>query len=332
MNYFETIGIDVSKETLDVVIHTTNLTQQFDNSNKGFKALCKWTERMVRCSRESLLFAFEHTGLYSFPLSVFLSENGYPFIMIPGLEIKRSLGIKRGKNDKIDAKSIALYAYRRKEEITPYKMPSDDLNQLRRLLSLRERLVKQRAGFEASLKEHKRILKKSENTVFFDVHHKLIDELSKQILKIENRLSELIKRDSQMKNMYDLITSIKSVGPQTAMFMIATTNAFTLFKDSRKFASYSGIAPFPNRSGTSIKGRTKVSHLANKKMKALLSSCAASAITNNPEMKAYYQRRLKEGKHEMSTLNIIRNKLLARIFAVIRRNSPYVNTFKFATC
>jgi transposase len=254
MKYFETIGIDVSKETLDVVIHTTSLTRQFENSNKGYKELCKWIDRNVNLSIESLLFAFEHTGLYSFPLSVFLSEKGYSFIMIPGLEIKRSLGIKRGKNDTIDAKSIALYAFRRKDEIVPYKMPSEELNKLRRLLSLRERLVKQRSGYEASFKEHKRILKKSDNSVFFEVHQKLIDELSKQILKIENELSDLIKRDRQMKNMYDLITSIQSVGPQTAMFMIATTNAFTLFKDFRKFASYSGTAPFPYQSGTSIKG------------------------------------------------------------------------------
>jgi len=332
MKILETIGIDVSKETLDVIIHTAGLISQFENSTKGYKMLSKWVMKNVTCPIENLLFAFEHTGLYSFPLSVFLSENGYSFIMIPGLEMKRSLGLKRGKNDKIDAKAIALYAFRRKEEVTPYQLPSEELSELRRLLSLRERLVKHRAGYQASLKENERFLKKSDNHLFFEVHKKVISELNKQIVKIEKELDDLIKRDDQMKNMYDLITSIDGVGPQTAMFMIAFTNAFTLFKDWRKFASYSGIAPFPYQSGTSIKGRTKVSHLANKKFKSLLSNCAASSILSNPEMKAYYTKRLKEGKHKMSTLNIIRNKLLARIFAVINRNTPYVNTFKYATC
>lgn len=332
MKFLETIGIDVSKETLDVIIHTAGLTSQFENSTKGYKTLSKWVVSNVTCPREYLLFAFEHTGLYSFPLSVFLSENGYSFIMIPGLEMKRSLGIKRGKNDKIDAKAIALYAFRRKEEVIPYQLPSEELSELRRLLSLRERLVKHRAGYQASLNENERFLKKSDNPVFFEVHKKVISELNKQVVKIEKELYDLIKRDDQMKNMYDLITSINGVGPQTAMFMIAFTNAFTLFKDWRKFASYSGIAPFPYQSGTSIKGRTKVSHLANKKFKSLLSNCAASSILCNPEMKAYYKKRLQEGKHKMSTLNIIRNKLLARIFAVINRNTPYVNTLKYATC
>ncbi|UJH92699.1 IS110 family transposase [Antarcticibacterium sp. 1MA-6-2] len=104
---------------------------------------------------------------------------------------------------------------------------------------------------------------------------------------------------------------------------------FTSFKTWRKFASYIGIAPFPNISGTSIRGKTKISRLANREGKALLHLCAASAIQCNPEMKAYYQRRLDKGKNKMSTLNIIRNKLLARAFAVAERGTPYVNTMGY---
>ena len=127
-----------------------------------------------------------------------------------------------------------------------------------------------------------------------------------------------------------LIISIKGVGKQTALFMIVYTHGFTKFKNWRKFASYCGIAPFPNLSGTSIRGRTKVSNLANKKIKSLFDLCAKSAIQHNPEMKAYYYGRLDEGKNKMSTINIIRNKLLARIFAVVERQTPYVDTMKYA--
>ena len=114
------------------------------------------------------------------------------------------------------------------------------------------------------------------------------------------------------------------------MFLIAYTNAFTKFNDTRKFASFCGIAPFPNSSGTSIKGRTKVSHLANKKIKSLLDLCAKSAIQSNPEMKNYYQKRIEQGKNKMSTINIIRNKILSRVFAVVKRQTPYVDFMKFA--
>jgi len=101
-------------------------------------------------------------------------------------------------------------------------------------------------------------------------------------------------------------------------------------KTGRKFASYAGTAPFPYKSGTSLKGRNKVSNLANKKMKVLLNMCARSAIICNPEMKMYFQNRKEKGENGMSTINIIRNKLLARIFAVVQRGTPYVDTCKFA--
>lgn len=130
--------------------------------------------------------------------------------------------------------------------------------------------------------------------------------------------------------MFKLINSIKGVGPQTALFMIVYTNGFTKFKNWRKFASYCGIAPFPNSSGSSIKGRTKVSHLANKKIKSLFDLCAKSAIQYNREMKKYYERRIEEGKSKMSSINAIRNKLLSRIFAVVERKTPYVNFMKYA--
>jgi transposase len=331
MKFKEVIGIDIGKITNEAMIHTNQLSHSFKNSVKGFKPFLKWVEKSINCNLSEILIAFEHTGIYSFPLTVFLTEEKINFIIIPGLEIRRSLGIQRGKDDEIDARNIALYAFRRRDEVVPYQLPSKNLIQIRRLLSLREKLVKHRAGYESSLKENKEFLLKKDNQMLFNVQEKMIKELNKQIQKLEDELQLMVKEDVQIKRIYDLVTSIKGVGPQTALFVIVFTNGFTLFKDYRKFASYSGIAPFPYQSGISIKGRAKISHLANKKMKALLSSCATSAIQYNPEMKAYFEKRISEGKHAMSTLNIIRNKILSRIFAVVKRGTPYVNTLGFAS-
>ena len=158
----------------------------------------------------------------------------------------------------------------------------------------------------------------------------MIDYLSKQIVTIEQEMMEIIKTDERLNEQFRLIISIKGIGKQTALFMIAYTHGFTKFKNWRKFASYCGIAPFPNLSGTSIRGKTKVSNLANKRLKSLLDLCAKSAIQYNSEMKNYYSKRIGEGKNKMSTINIIRNKLLARIFAVVNRNTPYVDIMKYA--
>ena len=98
----------------------------------------------------------------------------------------------------------------------------------------------------------------------------------------------------------------------------------------KKFACYAGIAPFEYASGTSVKGRTRVHPCANKQLKSLLNMAAMNAIKINGEYKQYYKRRQQEGKNNMSTLNIIRNKILARIFAVVKRQTPYVDLYKFA--
>ncbi|MDD3860369.1 MAG: IS110 family transposase [Bacteroidales bacterium] len=330
MKIFDVVGIDVSKLTIDVVIHQTKDYQQFENSNKGFSTLLKWALSQSKATKENLLFVFEHTGLYSHNLAIYLSSKEFKFLMVPGLEIKRSLGLARGKDDKIDAAKIARYAYRLRDEITPTILPSDAIMNLKHLLSLRDRMVKQRAGYKTSLKEMKRVLKISENTVLFSAQESLLATLDKQIAKIENQIDEIVLQNQVLKRQYDLITSIKGIGPQTALYVIVTTDGFSRFNTSRSFASYCGIAPFPNKSGTTIYGKTKVSNLANKKIKSLFDLAAKSAIQHNQEMKLYYNKRIDEGKSKMSTINIIRNKLLARIFAVIKRDSLYVDIMKYA--
>lgn len=329
MNFKEFIGIDVSKSHIDVFLRRPGIHAKFNNSEAGFEKMLIWIERHIDCVIEEVLFAFEHTGLYSLPLSLFLHERQYKFTLIPGLELKQSMGISRGKNDKQDAKRIAEYAYEKREKIRLYQMPSDTILKLKRLLSYRERLVKERAAFKGRLKEYSAFLDQEENSVLFDSHGKMIAHLSEEIKKVEKELRRLIKSDEKLAQQFKLINSIKGVGPQTALVMIVLTHGFTSFEQWRKFASYAGTAPFPNESGT-YKGKTKTSHLANKRIKTLLSCCATSAIQFNPEMRMYYQTRVAEGRNEMSTLNIIRNKLLARIFAVVQRQTPYVDTYKFA--
>ena len=330
MKINDVVGIDVSKLTIDVVIHQSKDYRQFENTNKGFRSLCKWALSKSKVDKKNLLFVFEHTGLYSHQLAVYLSKEEFNFVIVPGLEIKRSLGIARGKDDKIDAAKIARYAYRLRDEITPTTLPSDEIQKLKNLLSLRDRMVRQRAGYKTSLKEMKRVFKMKENPVLYTSQESIIKSFNKQITKLDEQMDQIVLENEELKRMFDLMTSIKGIGPQTAFYMIVTTEGFLKFNTWRNFASYCGVAPFPNTSGTSVRGRTKVSNLANKKMKSLLDLAAKSAIQYNQEMKMYYNRRIEEGKSKMSTINIIRNKLIARMFAVVRRDSLYIDIMKYA--
>ena len=330
MKIREIIGIDISKLDFHAFIHTTQVFTRFENSTKGFKALLKWVAKNSPHKQSQTLFVLEHTGRYSHNISYHFSANEIEFALVPGLEIKRSLGITRGKDDKIDAAKIALYGYRLRDEIKPTKLPGKQLDKLKRLLTLRDRMVRQRAGYKASLKEDRHVFCEEEAREIIEHQEDIIKVLSAKISRIEKQMGEIIKANKKLNKLFKLLTSIKGVGEVTARYTIVYTAAFTKFATWRKFASYCGVAPFPHRSGTSVKGRNKVSNLANKKIKSLLTMCVGSAIQSNPEMKAYYERRLKEGKSEMSTQNIIRNKLLARMFAVVKRGTPYVNTMKYA--
>ena len=154
--------------------------------------------------------------------------------------------------------------------------------------------------------------------------------LTEQIKSIDREIRQIIKQNQQLNDTYNHLTSIKGVGPVLAASMIVLTNNFRNFDCWRKFASYAGVAPFDYSSGTSIKGRTKISHLANKRIKATLSQAAASAMVHNTEMRLYFNRKLMEGKPKMLILNNIKNKLIARMFAVAKRRTPYVDVTKFA--
>ena len=330
MKFEEVIGIDVSKKTLDACIHSLQIFTQVPNTKKGYSKLFSWVAKSTGCLLEKALFCFEHTGMYSYALASYMSERHMNYVIVPGLEIKRSLGIQRGKNDQIDAKKIAQYAYRRKEEVILYQLPEASINKIRQHLSLREKLVKQRAGYEASLKDLSDFIESSENRLLFSIPRKLIKELNRQIESIEKEIDLVLDENPEVMNNYSLITSITGVGRQTALQLIVVTNNFMSFDDHRKLASYAGVAPFPYTSGISIKGKTKVSSLANMRLKSLLSACAVSAIRYDPEMRIYYKRRTDKGKHKMNTINAVRNKLLARVFAVVRRGTPYVPMCQYA--
>ena len=330
MKYKETLGIDVSKLTIDVRLHVKQDYKQFKNTPKGFKAFVKWAKRTSGFNIDQILICFEHTGLYSLPLAMFLSEHKVSFSMVPALEIKRSLGLVRGKNDKIDARRIAEYAHLRRETIKRYELPSKQVLKLQKLLSLRERMVKQREGYKASLKEYKEMLKKKDNEFLFKTQEKMVSNLGSLVKNIQKEIQSIIDGDEQMDSLFKLITSVKGVGPILAAHLLVFTNCFTSFDNSRKFACYSGIAPFEKQSGTSLKSKSRVSHYANKKLKTLIHMAACSAILCDPELKEYYQKRINAGKSKMSTLNIIRNKIVSRVFAVVNRGTEYVPLYQHA--
>ena len=325
------IGIDVSKNWIDVTMfHEVDVNktdyQQFDNSVEGFKAMIKWIKLLHKTTKSEMLFCFEHTGIYSFSLCEYLTDNDYFAWVENPLQIKRSLGIKRAKNDKIDSFEIAKYAWRFFDKAKAYTMPSKHINELQNLEALRKRLMKSKLAFSVAANE----LKHSEtNDYIKEKSNLLVAELDKQINEIEKKMQTLIKADEQINEQYKLCLSVPGVGPQTAIFLLIYTRCFTSFENIRQFACYCGLAPFEQTSGSSIKKRSGVSHLANKKLKSLLHLGALNLLRYNKETQLFYERKRKEGKSHNSIMNVIKYKTISRVFAVIKRGENFMDPVTF---
>ncbi|RZJ83738.1 MAG: hypothetical protein EOO20_22250 [Chryseobacterium sp.] len=144
------IGVDVSKKTLDIFVRPCNFHVQIDNSITGLKKWLKELRSTMDLSEAFLLM--EHTGSYSNRLEKFLFEHGIRFCKVPALQIKRSMGVARGKSDKVDAARIAEYGWLRRDEMVADQPTPDDISTLQQYLSLRKKMVKDRSGYLVMIK------------------------------------------------------------------------------------------------------------------------------------------------------------------------------------
>lgn len=325
-NWF--VGIDVSKATLDAALcHRDNpdqsTHQQFANTTAGFKQLLSWVKKQKVDIGDSF-FCMEHTGHYTLALCCFLQEKQMGYTLVSPLHLKKSLGITRGKNDRVDARRIAQFACLHYRTLKPMKLPSACLLKLKNLMAFRDRLTKTKVSLKQTLQDLKDTSKLVDNSFIIKQSEKQLKLVEQQVKHTDKQMEAVIQEDEQVQNHFRLISSVVGIGMITAVAFLIYTQDFTAFDNGRQFACYAGTAPFEYCSGSSIRGRTKVSPLANRKMKALLSNCASAAVQHDPELKAYYQRKLKEGKAKLAVLNAVKSKLINRVFATVNRGTEYV--------
>lgn len=324
MKVTEIMGMDVSKNTLDCHLFSKQQSlPPVKNELTGYKSILKWLRKYLKNDTEGLLVVMEYTGIYTYGIERFLDANNIRFVKRPALDIKRSVGMVRGKSDKADAIFISKYGWMRKDELAPMKPLADAQLELQQLMSHRDKLVADKSSYQSKLKEMRLQMGDKLNKKMTGSMEYVMEVLEIEITEIEKEIKVLLKSDTSLEKNYQLITSITGIGFATAVHLLIATENFTRFTEARKLICYCGVAPFEHSSGTSIRGKTKVSQLANKKIKSLLTMAAISAIQHDPELKSKYQQKVKEGKAKMSVINIIRAKLIERVMAVIKRQSAY---------
>lgn len=324
------IGTDVSKNELDFAVmqgkqrlfHT-----EIENKVKAIHAFLKELLKLPGFDLSKAVFCMEHTGIYSNHLLVCLHKMKANICLEAATQIKNSLGNIRGKNDKVDAIRIAEYAYKNAETLRLWTPKREVVVNLSQLASTRSRLIQSRKILTTAIEENKGFIGKKIASESAKLCSKTLQAIQTDLLKTEKAIDCLVNNDPELKRLFDLITSVSGIGKITATQIILTTNEFKGISEAKKFACYSGVAPFTKESGM-YKGKARVSHMANKKVKTLLHLAAMVAIQHNQELKAYYERKVnQEKKNKMTVINAVRNKLILRIFACVKQNRKYEKNY-----
>src|SRR5665647_133917 len=320
------MGMDVSKLWVDiavmlVVAHCKQpmVNERFDNDAQGMKALHKWLKKLKVSFDENTLLVIENTGVYHRVVWEYCSTHDLPLYIGNAAHIKWSLGLVRGKNDKVDSQRLCSYAFKNADELKATPVLNPVFLKLKDMMTSRSRLLAQFNSIKVYLNELKLSNSKETQAVIEQAHKTAIEGIKQSIKYVEKQIQQIIKENQAIETNYKLLMSVPGIGHLTAVYIICCTNNFICKITGKQLCSYAGVAPFGNTSGTSIKGREKVHKMANKELKKLLHMGAVSAITHYPEFRDYYDRKIKEGKHPQVVLNAIRSKIALRAVAVVKK-------------
>jgi len=311
----EIYGIDISKKVFDVYSQSLGYLQ-FANDEKGFRSLSN------KLSLKSLV-VMEATGYYHYRLAQYLYKKGIAVSVVNPLSVKRFIQMKltKVKTDKSDAKAICEYG--QMNQVPLYNALTDLQAECLQLFRLLDVYLKQRTATKNKLKGEESLNKPSK--VVYSSLKRNEKHLNKEIDLIEARLLDLVKQEQQ--GQLTLLKSIPGMGVKTALFLIVLTDGFNKFDNASQLCSYVGITPTIRQSGSSIRGRSRISKVGNKKLRNLLFLCAFSACKHNKACRELYQRIVAKGKSKKLALIAVANKLLKQAFAIAKSELPYDENF-----
>ena len=326
------VGIDISKEKCNLCYRSgLEIVREEECSNdvKSLKKTFKTALKTIAATMEEVLVCAEYTGRYIYPLTVACQELDIYLWLDDPTRIKNSMGLTRGKNDAIDAVRIAEYAYRYNDKAVRYAVANQELVSMKNLLADREFLLIDKKRYQSQITDQKKYMAPKDFKNKNSRWKKVIKSIDEQIAAIDAEIDSIIAADPVLTRQKELLKSVDGIGDRIAINMIAITGGFTRFKDARHFCSFAGLTPYKYDSGTSVRSKAKISKRANQTMKTLLHLSALNVATRmkNGEYKDYYERKIKEGKHMMSVINVIRAKLVHRMFSVIRRDELYTKQY-----
>lgn len=316
------IGIDVSKAKLDCAWLDENnklKAKVFPNALAGWAGLVEWSLKNTGLPISSLHFVMEATGVYHEQLAAYLYDKGASVSVVNPARVKfyaQSLGV-RSKNDKKD--SVVLARYGVNEKPRRWQPEAAEIRTLKALLarldSLEKDLQRERN------RQEKAGISQAPQAVLSSLAQ-IIGTLDAERRQLEKLIEEHIDGHKQLKGNKALLESIPGVGKVIATRMLMVIGSRP-FDSASQCAAYLGLVPVQHESGSSVRGRPKLSKAGNPAIRAKLYMAAVVATTYNPGIKAQYLRLTGNGKSKMSALGAAMRKLVQICFGVLKHQQPY---------
>ncbi len=305
------VGIDISKDVFDIYNPNIGFCQ-FANTVKGFKSFAKVIHKAHWCIMEA-------TAGYHYQLALFLFNKGFKVSVMNPLIIKRFIQMKLNqiKTDKSDAKMICLYG----EEQSPQLWYPDPpfIEECKMIQTVTQLYFKQSTATKNKLH--------SLNSRGYSAG-KMIRSLKRNLRQIQKEIDlletemELLIQEHAANTLVSL-KSIPGIGTKTAILLIITTNSFKNFQSYKQVSSFLGLAPNERSSGSSVRGRSRISKAGNPIVRNHLFLCSFTASIHNPECKALYDRIVNKGKSKKLALIAVSNKLIKQAFAISKNGKIY---------
>lgn len=333
MKFNYVLGIDMSKAKFNFCLLDDQKQKieegQVDNQSQAIEAFIK--QLMLRLNinnLESVIICMEYTGIYVKPLVYAWMARQGRLSLIPASKVSQSLAGSQGwadKDDILDARRLAEYAIRFADKLQPYSLMNATIEALQYFQRLRDRLVKAIHLLQTPLEESQGFETAGIIGQLQQLQQPSLKALKKSLVRVEQKIKRLIKKDQALQKIFEVICSVEGIGPVTASEILIATQGFVKFlpHQAKQFARYAGVVPLKHQSGSSIRKKSRTSKRANKRVKTLLTLCAQAVLRSQGELAQYYRRKREQGKQHLVALNAVRNKLILRIFAVVRKQSMY---------
>ncbi|MBB4070358.1 transposase [Salinibacter ruber] len=312
------LGIDVGKANLELALRSKEDTVErttVPNDSEGHSTLVDWLSKQG-ASPEETRVCMEASGDFEEAIAQHLYDNGYRVSVVNPRRIKgyASSQLQRTKTDAADASLIARFGQR--EDPRPWEPASAAESRLQELTRARQALQKEKTRTQNRLDE-------AEDEAVQKAHQNLLDEIKRQIEDLEEEIEERVEENSELNDQCSLLETIPGVGLQTAAIVVSELGSPEQFESARQAAAYAGLVPRHRKSGTSIRGKPRMSKVGNGRLRRAMYFPAMTALRFNSAVKAFGDRLKERGKEKMVVIGAAMRKLLHICYGVLKSGRPF---------